>query len=117
MCLHWGGFGGQCRHIWQSHGVPTTFAPWASSPNQLRRTQRRVPRLDHVDLREALEPGALPVVSVLEGMDVVPSGRDLMREVNKNGRVLGCFRVSKTECWCCWLCLNVFGFSFLVGVL
>ena len=21
ICLHWGCFGGQCRHIWQSHGV------------------------------------------------------------------------------------------------
>ena len=21
ICLHWGGLGGQCRHIWQSHGV------------------------------------------------------------------------------------------------
>ena len=21
ICLHWGHFGGQCRHIWQSHGV------------------------------------------------------------------------------------------------
>ena len=21
ICLHCGGFGGQCRHIWQSHGV------------------------------------------------------------------------------------------------
>ena len=21
ICLHWDGFGGECRHIWQSHGV------------------------------------------------------------------------------------------------
>ena len=21
ICLHWGGLGSQCRHIWQSHGA------------------------------------------------------------------------------------------------
>ena len=24
ICLHWGGLGGQCKHIWQSHGVANT---------------------------------------------------------------------------------------------
>ena len=27
ICLHWGGLGGQCRHIWQSHGASGNCCP------------------------------------------------------------------------------------------
>ena len=46
---HWGGFGGQCRHIWQSHGVSgiyyTIYTPHTTCMGLPARTAEKRPNL------------------------------------------------------------------------
>ena len=42
MPIHWGGFGGQCRHIWQSHGVSVVEPSVATAPTRRNRVTASV---------------------------------------------------------------------------
>ena len=52
MPISWDGFGGQCRHIWQSHGVPgykyDVHMQWDSKDHLLPRNFNLVNQLNHV---------------------------------------------------------------------